>query len=261
VIGETRLQVGSADLGDRLPGLTLSTVEVSRPKAGAAATTSGTGRYSDRTFTFAGTLDLPERLDGRFSTLIDLKARMASGQTQASASADGSLTLKGKLNLDAGSFAGLDATAGIRLPTLAASGSMLSRDLPVLTDVSLGGRLRIPADLVSVRLRGATLSAHELEVAGDVTIALAPALALDARLRATRLDLDALLAASGADPVVPSARSAEPGGPLIPKPCCAVKQCTSLRASLRWRSGAKSGATSTSRCTLRTGGCRSARYG
>jgi AsmA protein len=199
-----------------LPGLTLSTVEVSRPKAGAAATTSGSGRYSDRTFTFAGTLELPERLDGRFSTLIDLKARMASGQTQASASADGSLMLKGKLNLDAGSFAGLDATAGIRLPTLAASGSMLSRDLPVLTDVSLGGRLRIPADLVSVRLRGATLSAHELEVAGDVTIALAPALALDARLRATRLDLDALLAASGADPVVPSARSAEPGGPLIP---------------------------------------------
>jgi uncharacterized protein involved in outer membrane biogenesis len=214
VIGETRLQVGSADLGDRLAGLTLSTLELSRTKAGGAVTTSGTGRYSDSTFTFAGTLDLPQRLDGRFRTLIDLKARMAASRTQASA--EGGLTLKGKLTLDAGSFAGLDATAGIRLPTLAALPSTLSSDLPVLTAVSLGGRLRIPADFSSVRIRGATLLARELEVAGDVTIALAPASALDARLRATRLDLDALLAASGADPVMPGARSADPSGPLIP---------------------------------------------
>jgi hypothetical protein len=48
VISETRLQVGSADLGDRLPGLTLSTVEVSRPKAGSAATASGTAATQTR---------------------------------------------------------------------------------------------------------------------------------------------------------------------------------------------------------------------
>jgi len=216
VIGETRLQVSSADLSDRLPGLTLTTVEVSLPKAGGTATTSGAGRYADRTFTFAGTFDLPERLDGRFSTLLDLKARMGAGQTQASASADGSLALKGKLTLDAGSFDGLDATVGLRLPALAAPQSMLSRDLPALTDVSLGGRLSIPADLGSLRLREATLSAHELEAAGDLTIGLASPLALDGRLRATRLDMDALLAASGADLVAPGARTAEPGGAVIP---------------------------------------------
>jgi len=85
VIGETRLQVGSADLGNRLPGLTLSTVDVSLPKAGGTATTSGAGRYTDTTFTFAGTFGLPDRLDGRFSTLVDLKSQMATGGAQASA--------------------------------------------------------------------------------------------------------------------------------------------------------------------------------
>jgi hypothetical protein len=135
VIGETRLQVGSSDLGDRLPGLTLSVAEVSLQKAGGAATTSGAGRYINRTFTFAGTFELPKRLDGRFSTLIDLKARMAAGGTQASASADTSLALNGKLTLNAGSFDGLDATVGLRLPALASSWLVLSRDLPALTDV------------------------------------------------------------------------------------------------------------------------------
>jgi AsmA protein len=220
VIGETRLQVGSADLGDRLPGLTLGTVEVSLPKAGGAATTSGAGRYADRAFTFAGTFDVPERLDGRFTTLIDLKARMAAtaGGTQASASADGTLALKGKLALDTGSFDGLDATVGLRLPALATSQSVLSLALPALTDVSLGGRLSIPADVGSLRLRGATLSAHELDVAGDVTIGLGSAMALDGRLRATRLDMDALLAASGADRVAPGARTADPVIPYTSLP-------------------------------------------
>jgi AsmA protein len=216
VIGETRLQIGSADLGDRLPGLTLGKVEVSLPKASGGATTSGAGRYTDRAFTFAGKFDLPERLDGRFSTLIDLKARMAEDGTRVSASADGSLALKGRLTLDAGSFDGLDATVEVRLPALAASQSALSRALPALTDVSLGGRLSIPADHGSLRLRGATLSAREIDVAGDVTIGLASAMAFDSRLRATRLDLDALLAASGADRVAPSVRTADPGGPVIP---------------------------------------------
>jgi len=216
VIGETRLQVGSADLGNRLPGLTLSTVDVSLPKAGGTATTSGAGRYTDRTFTFAGTFELPERLDGRFTTLIDLKARMTVKGTQASASADASLALNGKLTIDAGSFDGLDATVGLRLPVLAATWSALPRDLPALTDVSLGGRVSIPADRGSLRLHGATLSAHELDVAGDLNIGLASPFALDGRLRASRLDMDALLVASRADSAAPGVRTGDAGGPVIP---------------------------------------------
>jgi AsmA protein len=214
VIGETRLQIGSADLGDRLPGLTLGAVEVSLPRAGAAARTSGAGRYTDKAFTFAGTFALPERLDGRFSTLIDLNAQMAAGGTKGSA--EGSLTLKGRLALDVGSFDGLDATVGLRLPALGVLQSVLSQALPALTEVSLGGRLSIPADYGSARLRGATLSAHEFQAAGDVTVALTSAMAIDGLLRATRLDLDALLATSGANWVAPDARSADAGGPVIP---------------------------------------------
>jgi len=218
VIGETRLQVGSVDLNDRLPGLTLNTVEVSLPKTGAAATTSGAGRYVDRLFTFAGTFGVPERLDGPTSTPIDLKARVTAtaGRAQASGTADGRLALKGRLALDAGSFGGLDAMVGLRLPTLAAWRPVVSGALPGLTDVSLDGRLGIAADLGSLRLRGATFSAHELDIAGDATIGLGPAMALHGRLRAIRLDLDAVLAASGAAQGAPGARTADPGGPVFP---------------------------------------------
>jgi hypothetical protein len=103
--------------------------------------------------------------------------------------------LNRKLTLNAGSFDGLDAAVELHLPTQVASRSVLSRDLPALTDVSLAGRLSIPADGGSLRLRGAALSAHELDVSGDVSIGLTSPLGLDGRVRATRLDMDALLAA------------------------------------------------------------------
>jgi AsmA protein len=218
VIGETRLQIGGGNLDDRIPGLTLGTVEVSLPKAGAAAATSGSGRYADKPFSFAGTFGVPERLDGRISIPIDLKAQAdaTAGRERVSKTADGSLALKGGLALDSGSFGGLDATMELRVPALAAWRPMLPHALPDLTDVSLGGRLAIAADLGALRLRGARLSAHELEIAGDATVGLGSAMALDGRLRATRLDLDALLAASGTDQGAPGARTADPGGPMIP---------------------------------------------
>lgn len=231
VIGETRLEVGSANMDDRLPGLTLGTVEVSLPKAGALAATSGAGHYADRAFIFEGTFGMPERLEGRIRTPVDLKARVGTtaGGARAPGAADsGSLALKGKLALDAGNFDGLDATVGLRLRALAAWRSVLSHSLPVLTDVSLGGRLSIPADLGSLNLRGAKLSAHELDAAGDVTVGLGSALALRGRLRASRLDLDAVLAAAsgaatpgaatpGAAKKPPGAgTAADPGEPVIP---------------------------------------------
>ena len=76
----------------------------------------GAGRYTDKAFTFAGTFALSERLDRRFSTLIDLNAQMAAGGTKRSA--EGTLALKGRLALNAGSFDGLDATVELRLPAL-----------------------------------------------------------------------------------------------------------------------------------------------
>jgi len=103
----------------------------------------------------------------------------------------------------------------LHLPTLVASRSVLSRDLPALTDVSLAGQLSIPADGGSLRLRGAALSAHELDVSGDVSIGLTSPLGLDGRVRATRLDMDALLATSEAEWMPPGKRTADPSGPVI----------------------------------------------
>ncbi|MDQ2804489.1 MAG: AsmA family protein, partial [Pseudomonadota bacterium] len=218
VIGRTRLQVGAANLSDRLPGLTLDTVEVSLPKAGGAATTSGTGRYAGRAFDFGGTFGVPERLGGRITTPIDMKARTVAATVglRAPRMAAGNLAVKGWLALDGGSFNGLDATVTLRVPALAAWRSALSRALPALTNVLLEGRMGIPADLSSLKLRGAKLSARDLDVAGDATVPLGSAMAFDGRLRATRLDLDTLLATEPGAARKRPAVATDPGGPVIP---------------------------------------------
>lgn len=220
VIGETRLSIGAADLGDRVPGLTLGAVEASLPTVAGVATVTGAGRYADSAFTFAGTFGAPGRLDGRVSTPITLTAQVnaAADGVRPSSPANGSLVLKGKLALAAGDFDGLDATVGLRLPALAAWQPVLSYALPALTDVSLGGQLVVPAGLGSLRLNGATLSAHEVDLVGDAAIGFKPVLALDGRLRATSLDLDALLTASGAVGSPPAVNSAATGrsGTMIP---------------------------------------------
>jgi AsmA protein len=235
VVGRTQLQISNADLSDRVPGLTLSAVEATLPEAGSTAVASGTGRYAGRAFTFEGRFGVPERPDRRIDTPVRLEARMAPpaamgkvAQAPRPADSDdgGNMALKGRLALDEGSFGGLEAAVELRLP--AALGAwrpvlpprVVPSSLPDLTDVSLAGQLSVPADLDSLQLHGARLSARELDVTGDTTIGLRPALALHGRLRATRLDVDALLAAAGTSRTTPdadSARTAAPaGGPVIP---------------------------------------------
>jgi hypothetical protein len=98
---------------------------------------------------------------------------------------------------------------------------MVSPTLPTLTGFSLDGRLIIPADVSSLSFRGGKLSAHEGDRTGDMKVNLGSAVSLDAQLRSTRLDMDALLKAFGvsmastptgsavggnrAEPVVPAA--------------------------------------------------------
>ncbi|MDB5402822.1 MAG: hypothetical protein JWQ55_4840 [Rhodopila sp.] len=212
VVGATQLHFEDADLGDRVTGLKLGATDVSLPAAGALATVASTGQWAGQLFTLGGTFRVPMHPDGREDVDLDLKAQAAAGKDKT---VSGSLALKGRLSLTALRFGGLDAEATFRTPALAGVRPLLSRRLPALTDVQFDGRLSIPADVGSVGFHGAKLLAHEGDLAGDGTIGLGATVALDAKLRSNKLDLDAVLAAFGIDLAIPAA-AASATGPMIP---------------------------------------------
>ena len=207
IFGKTQLHIGSADLGDRVPGLKFGAVEASLSAAGATATVTGEASVAGQPFLLDGTVGVPELLDGPISLPIDLTARAGNAASggQATGIAEGSLALRGRLKLNTGHFDGLDAAATLHTPALAGIRPMVSAALPALTGVSLDGRLVVPAAATSMTFHGAKLLTHEGDLAGDVTFGFASAVALDAQVRSMRLDLDALLVAAGVDAMTTSA--------------------------------------------------------
>jgi len=214
LVGATTLRFDDADLGDHVPGLRLDATTISLPAADALATIASAGRYAGQAFNIAGTFGVPAHPDGRAALPIDLKVQAASGGKTAGAG-EGSLGLKGKLTLDGLRFDGLDATATLRTPALAAFRSTLAPTLPALKDVQLEGRLGIPASAGSVTFKGAKLLTHAGDIAGDGTVGLAAAPALNAKLHSTRLDVDTMLDAFGISPATGPA-SSNTAGPVIP---------------------------------------------
>jgi uncharacterized protein involved in outer membrane biogenesis len=199
VIGKTQMHIGSADLTDRIPGLKLSAVDVSLPAPGALATISGMGNFAGQVFTLGGTFGVPEHPDGRSSVPLDLTAQspIPAKDGKAGGAAKGDAAVKGRLALNTGQFDGLDATVTLHTPALAMLRPVVSTALPALTDLSLDGRLVVPADMGALSFRGAKLSAHEGDLSGDMTIGLGKAAALNGKLTSNKLDMDAMLAAFG----------------------------------------------------------------
>jgi len=212
VIGATRLQFAGADLGDRVRGLKLDASSVALPAAGGLATVAGAGHLAGQPFSLAGTVGVPMHPDERASLPVDVKLQAAPTGGKA---ASGSVAFKGKLALHALGFEGLDGTAALRTPALAALRPVLTQELPSLTDVSFDGQVMVPADAGSVRFTAARLRAEEGDIAGEGTVGLGTATVLDARLRSGKLDMDALLKAFGMGPAQQAAR-ADTTGPMIP---------------------------------------------
>jgi AsmA protein len=209
VIGQTRLEFAGMELADRVPGLSLGATEASLPAAGAAASVSGSGRYAQAGFSFGGTVGVPKHLTARFSTPVDLTARAAVVAKGASPAVQSDLAVQGQLSVAAGLFAGLDATARLHMPSLAAWQPMLSPTLSTLGDVTIQGRLGLSADLRVIRLRKASVSANALDLTGDASVGLGATPSLKGQLHASKLDLDTLLEAlppTGARPAKPAAR-------------------------------------------------------
>ena len=188
VIGQTRLHFDSADLHDRIPGLTLATVDLSLPAEGGTADLQGQGAYAGQPFTLAGGIGWPVHPDGPNKVPLDLRA---------TATTTASMALKGTLAMDSTDFAGLDAAITLRTPDLARLRPLVSPALPALTQVALNGQLTLPANLATLTLRRAKLTAKEGELNGDASFGLGGKVDVTAKLQSPRLDLDATLLALG----------------------------------------------------------------
>ncbi len=245
VVGATQLHFADANLDDRIPGLKLDATDVSLPAAGAAATVTSVGHWAGQAFTLGGTFGVPMHPDGRENLDLDLKAQAAAGSAKA---VSGSLAIKGRLTLDTLRFAGLDAVATLRTPSLTAVGPLLSRRLPALTDVQFDGRLQVPADVGSVAFHGARLHTRQGDVAGDGTIGLGGTTAVDARLRSDKLDLNAMLPAFGID-------LAAPAGPVSTTgPASAAGSASTTGGASATSSASVTGSASTKGAVSATGG-------
>lgn len=212
VIGATRLRFADADFGHRAPGLRLGATEVSLAHDGGLAAVSGSGWFAGQPFTVAGSVGVPPHPDGHVSIPVDLKFHGAPAGGKA---ASGTLALAGTLALRALGFDGLDVTATLRTPALAALRPMLAQGLPALTGVEFQGHLAMPADAASVRFKDARLRSDEGDVAGEGTLGLGATRVVNARLHSGTLDMDAMLEAFG---VKLALRAAPAGiaGPVVP---------------------------------------------
>lgn len=203
VIGETKLQWGSADLTARIPGLSFGAVEASLDKAGGTAQVKGQGHYAGEPFTLAGTVGVPLHLDGRNTVPVTLDAT-------ALATEPARLHLAGTLTAEATTFAGLTAQVVLDTPRLSRLRPLVSPALPALTAVHFAGGVSLPGDLRSLSLSGAKLTASAGDLAGNARFGLGGGVAVTAKLTSSRLDLDALLTALGLG-VKPAAPATAPG--------------------------------------------------
>ena len=206
-VGKTELHFGGADLSDLTPGLKLGDTRVSLPAAGAPATLSSVADYAGQTVKLAGTVTVPKNPGVRASVAVDLNMR-----TPAAATARGTLAVKGTLAVNGGAFDGLDAGIVLHAPALATLRPFVSRPLPALTDVSLAGRLSVPADSASLTLDSAKLVASQGDLAGHATIGMGSPVTLSADLTSTRLDVDAAERAFGVTAPAPTAAPGQGDG-------------------------------------------------
>jgi len=209
-IGTTWLRFHSADLTDRLPGLTLADTEITLPQPDGTANAAGSGSYAGHGFSYTASFGIPARLNGAATSRMTLRGKATPQAGAKPGNADGSMTLDGTLALRDATYAGLDAKISLSVPAL----NDWQLQLPALTDVTLTGQIALPQDLATARLHGGTLRSRQIETGGDITLGLRTRMLLNGTLDVARLDLDALLAGDGGS--VPSKRAARVADPVIP---------------------------------------------
>ena len=201
VIGPASLRFASADLRDRLPGLTLAATRATLAAAGGQAAIDATGRYAGTGFHLTGSVGVPLRLDGKASVPVNLSVEAANG----------ALTAKGNVAVDTLQVSGSDAAVTLRMPALAGLRPVFGAGLPALDDVDFAGQVAFSGG--PVRLRAVTLRTAQGDLTGEGSVDPAHA-AVSGKWRSQSVDLDAVLGAFGIE--LGSGGTRPSTGPMIP---------------------------------------------
>jgi AsmA protein len=206
------LRTGAADLGAAVPGLVVKEALLSAPGPGQQATLSVDGTYQGAPLRIAANATQPDVLAANLPVPVSFSFQ--AGAATAGAHGTVPMSLAGN---------GIDLAVDVHAPSLADLSALAGRPLPDIRDVQASGHL---AD-AGFRLRGLnfrdlSVTSSAGDMAGSVTAAWAPVLALNGTLTSHHLDLDAILAAwrmlhqtapasaAGAPPP-PDAAPADPG--------------------------------------------------
>ena len=198
------LHVGPSDLGAYVPGLTIEAADVSAERMDQPVKADLRGTYAGAPLTLQALLGPPGDL---------LPGAKPSGPwpVDASAAAAGAtFSAKGALGQDPG--AGVAVTATI--PDLAALAPLARTRLPALHDIAFAAHVAdAPGGYAhGVALRGMTLVSPLADISGDLTLGR-PRPSLAGTVSASRLDLDAVLAAFRQAPAQPQAAPASQAAP------------------------------------------------
>lgn len=205
------LHAGQSDLSAIVPGLLVREAVFSAPGPGQQAQLSVDGTFRNTKLRLVATATQPDVLTPNVPVPVALSAEAASA----------SFSARGTVPPTPGG-AGLDLAVGLRAPDLADLAPFALRPLPSVKDVTLDARVQD----AGFRLRG--VAVHDLafasalgDLAGDVTLAVAPVLSLSGNLTSKRLDVDGLraaiaaLPASDAAPATPAPQGAPAVAPAI----------------------------------------------
>jgi AsmA protein len=199
------LRTGTAALATLLPGLGFDRIELAAQGLDQPMRLNAEGTLSGARLAITGTLGpAATLLSDAQPTAVDLQAVVGA----AAGAVKGSI-------LHPFTLTGLDLGVALRAPDMAALGRLVGMDLPKLPDLAVDARLSdVPG---GVALRNLVASAPLGDVAGEITIAIRPRLAVRGALAGKKLDLDALRAlvvAAVEGPVAPF----PPGSATAPLP-------------------------------------------
>jgi hypothetical protein len=218
-VSSLTVRVGASDLKDVSPGLLLESLEIAAPGLDQPITATVDGSVSGARL----------HVDGTFGSLALLVPGTATnGVTGApfpidinALAAGAVISAKGTLAAP-WQFKGLDLALSARVPDLAALSPLAKTGLPALHDVAFDMRLADAAGGLSagIVLKDMKLSGPVGDLAGDISLALQPRLALQAQLAGKRLDLDALQAAMATVPSLTPPATQDASNPVasIPPP-------------------------------------------
>ncbi len=203
--GDLKLVAGASDLGSIMPGLRLVHLEATTAAPGQPMAIAAQATVNALPFTAA-------LAAGTWGDSVPL-----NGQVSAE---DATGTLEGTFRPHGGAPL-LAITA--RVPDLQRLGRLAGAALPRLTNATLEARTMSAPDGAGLLLHGLRLASAEGDVAGDLTLGLAPRPSLRGALQSQRLDLDALATAMAPAPPAASPPSAPAPAPApVPAPSTVI---------------------------------------